>query len=94
VDDTQNVNAWKQEVTPFLVSKTEELHLLGYEQATEQDVWNCLVKKVWKGTPEKRIYEMAADIMALNTATYLSYLTVKSYENDDLKTSIAALLDT
>lgn len=92
--EMDNVKNWKQMVTPFLNSKAEELHLMGYNQATKEDVWDCLVEKVWKGHPDKRIYEVVADIMHLNSSIYLSYLTVKSYENDDLKTSIAALLNT
>lgn len=90
----QHVDGWKKEVSPFLESKVEELQMMGYEQATKEDVWKCLQVKVWKGQPELRIYEAVADIMQLNSAIYLSYLTVKSYENDDLKSSIAALLDT
>lgn len=91
--EVQTVNAWKSKVTPFLASKAVELQMIGYEQATEEDIWNCLIKKVWKGEPKMRIYEAVADIMQLNSAIYLSYLTVKSYEDDDLKTSIAALLN-
>ena len=90
----QNVKTWKRTVAPFLYSKAEELHLMGYEQATSEDVWKCLIDKVWKGYPDKRIYEMVADIMQLNSATYLSYLTVHSFQNDNLADSIAALLDT
>jgi hypothetical protein len=94
MEAVQSVKQWKRAVAPFLKSKAEELQIMGYEQATSEDVWNCLVDKVWKGHPNKRIYETAADIMHLNATVYLSYLTVQSYQNDDLKASIAALLDT
>ena len=91
--EIQNVNEWKPTILPFLESKVEEFHMMGYNQATMEDIWNCLVQKVWKGEPEKRIYQVVADIMHLKSSTYLSYLTTKSLENDDLMTSIAALLE-
>lgn len=93
METIQSVKRWKVAVTPFLHSKAEELHLMGYEQATSEDVWKCLVDKVWKGYPEMRIYETVADIMQLNSSIFLSYLTVSSFQDDDLAGSIAALLD-
>lgn len=91
--EIKNVEDWKVSVEIFLDSKAEELQLMGYEQATGEDVWKCLVEKVWKGRPDMRIYQVVADIMHLGSSTYLSYLTVQSYKNDDLMTSIAALLN-
>ncbi|NWO13284.1 MAG: post-transcriptional regulator [Virgibacillus sp.] len=81
-------------VRPALQSKAEEFHLMGYEEATPEDVWKCLVGKVWKGDPEKRIYEVVQDIFQLTTATYISYLTVSAQQNDDLFASIAAVTNT
>ena len=91
--EIQNVNQWKTSVLPFLESKVEEFHLMGYNQATTEDIWNCLVEKVWKGEPELRIYKVVRDIMHLQSSIYLSYLTTKSLQDDDLMTSIAALLE-
>ncbi|AUJ26155.1 MULTISPECIES: post-transcriptional regulator [Virgibacillus] len=90
----QTVSEWKEMVRPALQSKAEEFHLMGYEEATPEDVWKCLVGKVWKGDPEKRIYEVVQDIFQLTTATYISYLTVSAQQNDDLFASIAAVTNT
>lgn len=87
----QTVSEWKQMIIPALTSKAEELRMMGYSQATPEDVWACLVKKVWKGEPEKRIYEIVQDVFHLASNTYLSYLTMSSYQNDNLMASIAAL---
>jgi hypothetical protein len=86
-----SVNEWKEQVKPILESKAYEFRAMGYSQVTTEDVWNCLVTKVWKGNPKKRIHELIQDIFHLGSNIYLSYLTVKSYENDDLMASIAAL---
>ncbi|GGH68540.1 hypothetical protein GCM10010978_01590 [Compostibacillus humi] len=87
----QTVEAWKQTVQPAIESKVNELHTLGYNEASYEDVWNCLMEKVWKGNPEKRLYKVVQDILQLNTSTYLSYITVQSYQEDDLLASITAV---
>jgi hypothetical protein len=89
----QTVSEWKQMIFPALTSKAEEFRMMGYSQATPEDVWACLAKKVWKGEPEKRIYEIVQDVFHLASNTYLSYLTMSSYQNDNLRASIAALTE-
>lgn len=90
----ENVNEWKVSVIPFLDSKAEELHIMGYTQASREDVWKCLVDRVWKGNPDKKLHQVTNDIMHLQSSTYLSYLTIQSYQNDDLMASISAIMDT
>lgn len=87
------VDEWKQSIIPALNSKADELEMLGYAQATPEDVWKCLKEKVWKGDPEKRLYEVVQDIFHLSSNIYLSYLTMASYQNEDLMASIAALTE-
>ncbi|MHA6252143.1 post-transcriptional regulator [Oceanobacillus sp. CAU 1775] len=94
MDAIKNASQWKEFVVPFLISKVEELHIMGYSQATNDDVWKCLIAKVWKGDPEKKLHQVANDIMHLQSSTYLSYLTVESFKNDDLMASIAAIMKT
>ncbi len=88
-----NVDGWKQTIIPALQSKAEELEMLGYSQATADDVWRCLKEKVWRGDPEKRLYEVIQDIFHLGSNIYLSYLTMSSYQNEDLMASIVALTE-
>ncbi|WP_042146126.1 post-transcriptional regulator [Paucisalibacillus sp. EB02] len=85
------VEAWKQELKPVLISKAEELQLMGYSKATHEDIWKCLVNKVWKGNPEKMLHEVVQDIFHLSSNIYMSYLTIDAYQDDDLMASIAAL---
>ncbi|XKF66261.1 post-transcriptional regulator [Virgibacillus necropolis] len=87
----RGVNEWKQMMEPALESKKSEFQLMGYSQASTEEIWNCLVQKVWKGNPSKRVYEVAQDIFHLASNVYLSYLTVKAYEDDDLMASIHAV---
>ncbi|MTW84178.1 hypothetical protein F3157_00645 [Virgibacillus dakarensis] len=91
METLRNVEEWKPMMKPALDSKTSEFKLLGYSQATNDDIWNCLVQKVWKGNPSKRLYEVAQDIFHLAANMYMSYLTLHAYQDDDLMASIAAL---
>ncbi|MRH43010.1 hypothetical protein GH741_09960 [Aquibacillus halophilus] len=86
-----HVSQWKEMLKPVLETKVTDLKLMGYSRTTSEDVWNCLTKKVWKGDPEKRLYEVVEDIFHLSSNIYMSYLTVQSYQNNDLFASIAAL---
>lgn len=88
----QTAKDWKPMVRPALESKTKELLLMGYPQATSEDIWSCLENSLWKGDPQKRIHEVVQDIFHLSGNSYMSYLTLDSYQEDnDLMASIAAL---
>ncbi|MBY7143280.1 post-transcriptional regulator [Virgibacillus sp. NKC19-3] len=91
MDIVQSVNEWKDTVKPALNSKVDEFRIMGYTKANHEDIWNCLVQKVWKGNPNKRLYEIVQDIFHLGSNVYLSYLTVNAYQDDDLMASITAL---
>lgn len=91
MDEMNKVSEWKHLLKPVLHTKVSDFKLMGYSRATEEDVWKCLVQKVWKGDPEKRLYEVVGDIFHLSNNIYMSYLTVESYQEDNLLASIAAL---
>lgn len=92
--ETKTVHQWKKQIDPVVTSKMEELHLLGYHRATKEDVWNCLVKKVWKEEPKKRLHEIVQDVFHLSSHTYVGFLTADAYQNEDLLASIEAVTHT
>ncbi|WP_186576513.1 post-transcriptional regulator [Aquibacillus kalidii] len=86
------VSEWKAMLSIVIESKVEEFKLLGYSRTTPDDVWNCLNDKVWNNDdPEKRLHEVVQDIFHLSANKYMSYLTVQTYNDDNLLASIAAL---
>ncbi|WP_117169129.1 post-transcriptional regulator [Paraliobacillus sediminis] len=87
----KQVEDWKSSILMVLDSKVEELILMDYDNATREIVWNCLVEKVWKGNPEKRLFQIVEDILHLSASKYMSYLTMQSYQNEDLMASITAI---
>jgi hypothetical protein len=85
------ISEWRPFVLPVLKSKVEELHVFGYDKATEDNVWECLLKKVWKKDEERRLYQVVQDILHLSAGTYMTFLTMEIYRNDDLLAQIEAL---
>ncbi len=86
------VSMWKHEVQDILESKVNEFKLLEYSKATADDIWNCLVDKVWKGDPEKALHEVVQDIFHLQSNLYMMYLTQQSWQDNNLQESLDALL--
>ncbi|MDC3412434.1 post-transcriptional regulator [Terrihalobacillus insolitus] len=91
--EIKRVSEWKNQMEPVLSSKVDELKQMGYSRTSQEEVWKCLVKKVWKGDPQKRLHQIVEDILHLGSTIYLSYLTVEAYQDDDLLASIAALTE-
>lgn len=91
--EVKDVSEWKSMIEEVLDSKVREFHLLGYSRATSEDIWSCLEDRVWKGNSKKRLHEIVQDIFHLKSNTYMSYLTVNAYQDDDLMDSIAALTE-
>ncbi|UOQ86125.1 post-transcriptional regulator [Gracilibacillus salinarum] len=88
----KQVSSWRNELDVVLESKMRELQLLDYSKTTIDDIWNCLVDKVWKGNPDKALYEVVQDILHLNPNIYMTYLTQKSWMDTNLQESLDALL--
>lgn len=86
------IREWKMEMKPALDSKRAEFQMLGYTEATNEEIWRCLEERVWKENEVKRLYEVVADIFQLPTSTYMSYLAIRAHQTeDDLMASIRAV---
>lgn len=93
MDKEKSVSEWRKEIELVLEIKKNEFHMLGYDKATTDDIWNCLRTTVWKeNKPQKRLYEVVSEVLRLQSTTYMTYLTMGIYQgNDDLMASISAL---
>ncbi|WP_066194356.1 MULTISPECIES: post-transcriptional regulator [Gracilibacillus] len=86
------VSAWKSELDPVLESKVEEFKLLDYSKISTEDIWQCLLAKVWKGDPEKSLNAVVQDIMHLRSSMYMTFLTQRTWEDTNLQESLDAVL--
>lgn len=90
--EKKRASVWKKEITDILASKVNEFHLLGYDKATKDSIWDCMKTEVWKGDPKLFLFEIIADIFRLKPNVYMNYLTKATYvEDQDLMKSIAAV---
>jgi len=89
----RHVEEWKPIINEVIESKTSELSLLGYGDVTAEEVWNCLLTKVWKKNEVKKLHQIVEDVFHLNGHVYMSYVAMETYQSDDLMASIAAVTD-
>ncbi|WP_411346841.1 post-transcriptional regulator [Paenibacillus sp. WLX1005] len=60
-------------------SKIDEFKMLGYEQITSEELWDCLNSKYEKqGMP--RLYALVNDILSMKPNQLMHYLTMSSYK--------------
>ncbi|TDQ37988.1 post-transcriptional regulator [Aureibacillus halotolerans] len=72
---------WHSTLYPFLVSKMEELQLLGYPEATTAEVWSYLLHKKWKKPKEDVfLHQLVQDVMSVSVSGYMTFLTVEAYK--------------
>lgn len=68
-----------QELERLCRSKAEELKMLGYEQVTGVDVWNCIAAKYKKGMPP--LYELVNAILSLKPSAFMNWLMINAYKS-------------
>lgn len=60
-------------------SKVEEMHLIGYEHVTADDIWNCVNSKYEKeGVPS--LHKLVNDILSLKAMSLMNYMTISAYK--------------
>ncbi|CAM4131270.1 post-transcriptional regulator [Paenibacillus alkaliterrae] len=60
-------------------SKAEEFRLIGYEQVTGKEVWECVNEKyIKKGQPE--LHEIVNDILSLKVTRFMNFMTLSAYK--------------
>lgn len=71
----------KKELMEVLISKKEELHMLGYDAVTADEVWDCVISKYKKGWPPK--FQIVNDIYSLRPTAFMNWLTIHSIYLDN-----------
>lgn len=77
---THSLNQYRDHVKPFIISKMEEFHLLGYDKITEDELWEFLLTKKWKKMEEVKVHQMAADILAVKVTDFMNFRTVETFK--------------
>jgi len=62
-------------IEQLCVSKAQEFHMLGYDQITGLDIWNCVSSK-YKELPP--MHKLVNDILSLRTNKFMNWLLIKA----------------
>lgn len=76
----QQFEVWKNDVMPALISKVEEFHMMGYNRATEEELWECVIAKLRKQKSLVQIHYLVSCILSLKATDYMTWLTVGAYK--------------
>lgn len=86
LDESSGVEGLSEEelndtIAQLCRSKAEEFHLIGYEQVTGADVWECVSDKYHKkGVPA--LYEIVNDILSLKITQFMNFVTLNMYRGE------------
>jgi hypothetical protein len=73
---------FRKEVGPAIASKQAEFKMLGYEDVTQKELWEFLINKKWKRPKEDVcLYEIVADILAIQPGEYMNFMTVEAFKH-------------
>ncbi len=61
-------------VEELCISKAEEFSMLGYENVTGKEIWDCINDRYKKGMPH--LHEVVNDILSLKTTQYMNWMTM------------------
>lgn len=76
--DQAQKQQWFRQVGSLCESKAEEFGLLGYENVTAEDIWEC-VTQAYKEIPP--LHRLVNDILSLKPTKYMNYLMIQMYKN-------------
>ncbi len=68
------------EVVELCQSKADEFAMLGYDNVTARDIWEC-VSQAYKEIPRK--HQLVNDILSLKPNKYMNYLMINMYKNSN-----------
>nr|WP_248930952.1 post-transcriptional regulator [Paenibacillus hamazuiensis] len=61
-------------------SKAEEFRMLGYEQVTGRDIWDCVSDKYHK-TGMPALHRVVNDILSLKVTQFMNWMTMNIYKD-------------
>lgn|SRR5690554_2939359 len=72
------------DIQPFLLSKVEEFHLLGYGKIKQAELWEYLKRKKWR-KPKEEIYfhEIVEEVLSVKVSDYMNYASIEAMKLGD-----------
>ncbi len=74
---------------PALISKSEELMVLGYGEISVENLWGFLTKKKWKkSSVDIHLYQLVNDLLASKPGEIMNYMTVEAFRGENWLTDL------
>jgi len=65
-------------VAQLCESKAEEFRMIGYDQVSAEEIWECVSDKYHKtGVPP--LHRIVNDILSLKVTQFMNYMTLSAY---------------
>ncbi|MCP3773956.1 post-transcriptional regulator [Paenibacillus sp. MZ04-78.2] len=67
-------------IEEMCLSKAEEFRMIGYEQVTGEEIWECVSDKYRKtGVPP--LHRIVNDILSLKATQFMNWMTMSIYKD-------------
>ncbi|RXT14752.1 post-transcriptional regulator [Ammoniphilus sp. CFH 90114] len=70
----------KKQMSQVCRSKAEEFQMLGYENVTPEEIWECVSSAYKKEIP--LIHRIVNDILSLKVTKFMNWMTMKVYRGE------------
>lgn len=73
---------FRPQLLVVIESKLDEFKLLGYDTVTEDELWECLEKTLWRKKEEDpMLFQLVEDILSLTINDYMNYIRIESFKS-------------
>lgn len=79
----QQFEVWREDLQIVLQSKVDEFHMLGYKQATPDQIWDCTIYKLRKKKEFIHLHSFVNSILTVRANEYMTWLTIQNYNSED-----------
>ncbi|RKD23926.1 hypothetical protein BEP19_05735 [Ammoniphilus oxalaticus] len=70
----------EREMGAICQSKAEEFHLLGYEQVSADEIWECVSTNYAQEVPP--LHKVVNDILSLTVTKFMNWMMMKMYRGE------------
>ncbi|BAU27031.1 ComN-like post-transcriptional regulator [Aneurinibacillus soli] len=70
---------FEQDIMYICELKIQEFHLLGYENITPEEIWNCVSEKYKEIPPLHRVVN---DILSLKPGRLMNWMTMRAFKGE------------
>lgn len=80
MENLPSLEELKGQMLQICKSKAEEFHMLGYENVTAEEIWECVASAYKKEVP--MLHRVVNDILSLRVTKFMNWMTMKVYRGE------------